>query len=39
MSTTLSAHEAARGELGSFGERLVGPDDEGTTRPAPSSTR
>jgi FAD/FMN-containing dehydrogenase len=27
MSTTLSVTEAARGELSSFGERLIGPDD------------
>ena len=27
MSTTLSVHETARGELTSFGERLIGPDD------------
>ena len=28
MSTTLSVHQAARGELGSLGERLIGPDDK-----------
>ena len=27
MSTTVSVAEAARGELSSFGERLIGPDD------------
>ena len=27
MSTTLSVTEAARGELSSFGERLIGPND------------
>ena len=28
MSTTVSALDAARTELSSFGERLIGPDDE-----------
>jgi FAD/FMN-containing dehydrogenase len=27
MSTTLAVHEAALGELGSFGDRLIGPED------------
>jgi len=27
MSTTLAVHEAARSELGSFGDRLIGPED------------
>jgi FAD/FMN-containing dehydrogenase len=28
MSTTLAVHEAALGELGSFGDRLIGPEDD-----------
>ena len=28
MSTTISVNQAARSELSSFGERLIGPDDE-----------
>ena len=27
MSTTLAVHEAARSELGTFGDRLIGPED------------
>jgi FAD binding domain/Berberine and berberine like len=27
MSTTLAVHEAARSELGAFGDRLIGPED------------